>query len=454
MTALWTSGEAAAATGGRATRPFEASGVSIDSRTVQPGDLFVALKGPNQDGHAYIGDAFAKGAAAALVDHETKGGPLLVVADTMAALERLGAARRSAVAAKVIGVTGSVGKTGTKEALRAALGAHASAASYNNQWGVPLSLARMPREARYAVFELGMNHPGELGPLARQVRPHVAVVTTVEATHLGYFESLEAIADAKAEIFEGVEPGGAAVLNRDNRFFDRLADAARARGVARIVPFGEHAAAAVRLLGCELGPESSEVAASLHGRELRYRVALPGKHWVLNSLAVLAAVEAAGGDPEAAARALAQLSGLPGRGRRHVLPIEGGTFTLIDESYNASPASMRAAIAVLGQAEGGRRIAVLGDMLELGAESGRLHESLAEPLRQASVNHVFTVGADMRRLHDALPPAMRAGHAASSKEMVPVVEAALRPGDVVMVKGSLGSRMGEIVKALLALGGP
>jgi UDP-N-acetylmuramoyl-tripeptide--D-alanyl-D-alanine ligase len=456
MSALWTSGEAAAATGGRATRPFEATGVSIDSRTVQPGELFVALKGPNQDGHAYLSDAFARGAAAALVDHETNGGPLLVVDDTMAALERLGAARREAVAAKIIGVTGSVGKTGTKEALRAALGAHASAASYNNQWGVPLSLARMPRETRYAVFELGMNHPGELGPLARQVRPHVAIVTTVEATHLGHFASLEEIADAKAEIFEGVEKGGAAVLNRDNRFFDRLASAARARGIGRIVSFGEHEEAAARLLACELQAESSEVTASLEGRELRYRIALPGRHWVLNSLAVLAAVDAVGGDLGAAMRALGALPGIAGRGQRHLLktPSGGGAFTLIDESYNASPASMRAAIAVLGQAQGPRKIAVLGDMLELGADSGTLHEALAEPLAAAGVNHVFTVGADMRRLHDALPPGLRAAHAASSKEMVPVLEAALRAGDVVMVKGSLGSRMGEIVKALLARGGP
>jgi UDP-N-acetylmuramoyl-tripeptide--D-alanyl-D-alanine ligase len=451
MSALWTSGEAAAATGGRATRPFEATGVSIDSRTLRPDDLFVALKGPNQDGHAYLSDAFARGAAAALVDHEASGGPLLVVADTMAALERLGAARRAAVAAKVIGVTGSVGKTGTKEALRAALAAHASAASYNNQWGVPLSLARMPREARYAVFELGMNHPGELGPLARQVRPHVAIVTTVEATHLGHFDSLEAIADAKAEIFEGIEPGGAAVLNRDNRFFDRLAAAARARG-ARLVAFGEHRDADARLLACELGPEASDVTASLHGKELRYRIALPGRHWVVNSLAVLAAVEAVGADLGAAMRALGTLPGIAGRGQRHVIDLPGGTFTLVDESYNASPASMRAAIAVLGQSRGARKIAVLGDMLELGAEAPSLHESLARPLEEAGINHVFTVGADMRRLHDALPPAMRAAHAPTSKEMVPVVESALRPGDVVMVKGSLGSRMGEIVKALLAHG--
>ncbi|HEV2303521.1 MAG TPA: UDP-N-acetylmuramoyl-tripeptide--D-alanyl-D-alanine ligase, partial [Stellaceae bacterium] len=354
MNALWDAAEAAAATGGRNTAPWTAGGVSIDSRSLAAGELFVALRGPNHDGHDFAAVAFARGAAAALVDRPVAGlperAPLLRVADTLAALARLGAAGRRRSAARVVAVTGSVGKTGTKEALRLALSAYgetsAAAGSLNNHWGVPLSLARLSKSARWAVFELGMNHPGEIRALTRLVRPHVALVTTIEPAHLGFFPSLEAIADAKGEIFEGLEPGGVAVLNRDNPYYERLAATARAAGAGEVIDFGADRRAAVRLLDCTSGPDGSTVAAALGSLTLSYRLPVPGRHWVMNSLAVLAALAALGLDPRPGAQALAALAALPGRGRRCRLPWRGGTLTLIDESYNASPAAVRAALAV------------------------------------------------------------------------------------------------------------
>ncbi len=461
MSPLWTAAEAEAATGGRATRDWIATGVSIDSRSVGPGDLFVALAGPNFDGHDFVADALAKGAAAALVARLPPGvaetAPLLVVADTMTALEGLGRASRRRSAAQIIGVTGSVGKTGTKEALKRALerqgACFASAGSLNNQWGVPLSLSRMPRETAWGVFELGMNHPGEIDALSRMVRPDVAVITTVEPAHLGHFPSVEAIADAKAEIFAGMEQRGAAVLNRDNPHFVRLAAAARARGITRILAFGSHPEATVRLIDCHLYATASAVTASVLGEIVDYCIAIPGQHWVMNSLAVLGAVKAARGDVGAAAAAMSSLQPLDGRGRRHKIAAGAGTAELIDESYNASPASMRAALAVLGTmlpGKGGRRIAVLGDMLELGEDAPRLHAELAQPLIDSGVALTFTVGAHMRALYDALPKRMRGGHAASSAEMAEIVARRLRPGDIVTVKGSHGSRMAEVVKRLLS----
>jgi UDP-N-acetylmuramoyl-tripeptide--D-alanyl-D-alanine ligase len=461
MEALWTAAEAARATGGNLQGDWQAGGVSIDSRTLAPGDLFIALVGPKFDGHNYVADALAKGAGAAMVARIPEGvaadAPLLVVRDTMAALEDLGRAARARSQAAIVGVTGSVGKTGTKEALRRAFErqgtAFASAGSLNNQWGVPLSLARMPRDTGYGVFEMGMNHPGEIDALSRIVRPHVAVITTVEPAHLGFFASVEAIADAKAEIFVGMEPRGAAVLNRDNAHFARLADAARARGITRILSFGNHPDAMVKLIDSHLYATASAVTASVMGEIVDYCIAIPGRHWVMNSLAVLAAVRAVGGDVGAAAGAMSSLTPLDGRGRRHRIIVSGGSLELIDESYNASPASMRAAFAVLGASDprrDGRRIAVLGDMLELGDDSARLHAELAQPLIDAGVNLVFTAGRDMRALYDALPKRMRGGHAASSAEMAEIVVRRLRAGDVVSVKGSFGSRMAEIVKRVLA----
>ncbi len=460
MTALWTSTDADTATGGQSTRVWQASGISIDSRTLERGDLFVALAGPRVDGHDFLGDAFARGASAAVVHRRPPGSdnelPLLIVHDTMAALDDLGAAARKRSGARVVAITGSVGKTGTKEALRQALSrlgpTHASAGSLNNQWGVPLSLARLPKDARYAVFELGMNHPGEIAALSRLVQPEVALITTVEPAHLGFFPSVAAIADAKAEIFQGMDVTGAAVLNRDNEWFDRLDVAARAAGLSRILSFGAHAEATIRLIDCHLHATASAVTVSLDGDIIDYCIASPGRHWVMNSLGVLGAVRALGGDVVAATAAFAQMKPLAGRGRRHRIAVAKGEADLIDESYNASPASMRAAIAVLGGSEpgpGGRRIAILGDMLEMGEQAPALHAALAEPLTAAKIDLVFTVGSEMAALDRALPKAMRGGHDATSAAMADRVAPLLRAGDVVTVKGSHGIRMDQIVARLV-----
>jgi UDP-N-acetylmuramoyl-tripeptide--D-alanyl-D-alanine ligase len=460
MTALWTSREAAAATGGRATRAFRATGVSIDSRTVAKGDLFVALAGPNFDGHEFAADALKRGAAAAMVARVPDGvrpdAPLLVVDGTMAGLEALGSASRARMRGRIVAVTGSAGKTGVKEAIRHCLARRgetaASEGSLNNQWGVPLSLARMQAGAVFGVFEAGMNHAGEIARLTRLIRPHVAVITNIEPAHVAYFDSLDAIADAKAEIFEGVEAGGAAVLNRDSPQYARLAArAAREPSIERIISFGRDASADVRLVDATAAPEASEVTASLFGREITYRVGLPGPHWQLNSLTVLAAIAALDEDAEAAAAALADLAALPGRGARRRIRVAGGTATLIDDSYNAKPASMCAAIATLAAArpgKGGRRIAVLGDMRELGAESGALHVGLARPLTEHRIDLVFAAGEEMAKLFAALPCALRGAHAETADALAPLVADALRPGDVVMVKGSHASGMHTVVAYL------
>ncbi len=459
---LWTAAEAADATGGRPTRDWRAGGVSIDSRTVRRGDLFVALAGPNFDGHDFIGAALAAGAAAAIAARRPAGiaadAPLLLVGDTMAALESLGSAARRRATATFLAVTGSVGKTGTKEMLRLALATrgptHASAGNLNNQWGVPLSLASMPRDAAFGVFELGMNHAGEIGPLSRQVRPRLAIITTVEPAHLEFFASVEAIADAMAEIFEGLDGDGIAVFNRDNPHYARLAEQARRTGVGSIVGFGRHPEAAARLVDSALTANGSTATADILGERTEYRLAAPGAHWLTNSLAALAAAKLAGAELAAAAAAIGSLTPLKGRGQRRTIRLPGGTFDLIDESYNASPAAMRAAFAVLGTATpglGGRRIAVLGDMRELGPAADALHAALAADLESAGVDLVFSAGPHMAALDTALPARRRALHAADASGLIAPVAAAARPGDVVLVKGSLGSRMAPIVDALLAL---
>ncbi|HUE19631.1 MAG TPA: UDP-N-acetylmuramoylalanyl-D-glutamyl-2,6-diaminopimelate--D-alanyl-D-alanine ligase [Stellaceae bacterium] len=465
MTPLWTSSEAAAATGGKSNRDWSAHGVSIDSRSLNRGDLFVALKGPKFDGHDYLAEAFKKGAAAALVHRVVPGLPadaaLLTVADTQAGIEALGRAARARMSGTVIGVTGSVGKTGTKEALRHALDRQgatiASQGSLNNQWGVPLSLSRMPRDTRYGVFEMGMNHAGEIDGLTRQVKPDIAIVTTIEPAHLGFFASVDAIADAKAEIFNGMSRHGTAILNRDNPHYERLAAAAAASSVTHIIGFGEHAEAQVRLIAAHLHGSASAVTVSAMGEIVDYCIALPGRHWVMNSLAVLAAAKAAGADIGAAAASLATLAPLAGRGERHTIALSGGDAVLIDESYNASPASMRAAFAVLGAIEPkdqGRRIAVLGDMLELGADSASLHAGLAQPLLDAKADLVFTVGKDMAALDAALPAKRRGGHADNAETMAEPLLKRLKPGDVVTIKGSYGSRMRVVVAALTSAKAP
>jgi UDP-N-acetylmuramoyl-tripeptide--D-alanyl-D-alanine ligase len=461
VSALWTAAEAASATAGTTDNTdWVATGVSIDTRSLEPGDLFVALRGPSHDGHDFVAAALDRGAAAAMVDRDIADipatAPLLRVGDTLDGLAALGRFARARSATHIVAVTGSVGKTGTKEALRLALGAcgtiFASSGSLNNHWGVPLSLARMPPDVTYGVFELGMNHPGEIAALTRVARPHIAVITTIAPAHLGFFQSVEEIADAKAEIFLGLEPGGAAILNRDNPHYARLAPAAIATG-ATIVGFGADPQADVRLVDCVLEPLGSTVAAVVAGKSLRFRLNVPGRHWVMNALAVLGAVIAAGCDPQPAAEALSALDALPGRGRRHRLSWRGGTLALIDESYNASPAAMGAALAVLGASApepGGRRVAVLGDMLELGASAERLHRELAEPLSAAEIDRAFLVGTEMAALHGVLPASSRGGWWASADAAMPALLGFLKAGDVVTVKGSYGVRLGRIVEGLLA----
>ena len=459
---LWTTEALAEAMAAEreAALPAVVTGISIDTRTIKPGEAFFAIAGERRDGHEFVPAALAAGAGLAIVAKNRraslpKTAPLLLVDDVLDALRALGRAARARSGASVIGVTGSVGKTGTKEALRLALGAcgetHASIASYNNHWGVPLSLARMPAAARYAVFEIGMNHAGEIEPLARLVRPHVAIVTTVEPVHLEFFDSVEAIADAKAEIFVGVEFGGAAVLNRDNPQFARLRQSAARAGIERIVCFGEHFEADARLIKASILANCSTVQARVLGADVTYKLGAPGKHIVLNSLAALAAVALVGGDLALAALALAEFKPASGRGARVRLDIPGGTALLIDESYNANPASMRAGLALLGQAEvgpRGRRIAVLGDMLELGPHAPALHRELAEAVCANDVDLVFCCGPLMRALWDVLAAERRAGYAENSQALERQLLAAIGPGDAVMVKGSLGSRMGPLVRAL------
>jgi UDP-N-acetylmuramoyl-tripeptide--D-alanyl-D-alanine ligase len=460
MTALWTISDMAAAmradTSG--ALPESTNGISIDSRSIGRGDAFFALTDA-RDGHDFVDAALKAGAGVAVVarakrDRFSADAPLLLVDDVLEALRDLARAARKRTQAKIIAVTGSVGKTGTKEALRLALSAdgetHASAASYNNHWGVPLSLSRCPADVQYAVFEIGMNHAGEITPLTQLVRPHVAIVTTVEAVHLEYFGSIEKIADAKAEIFTGIEPGGAAVINRDNSQYQRLATAARAAGV-RVVSFGEHADADTRLVRHALQSESSCVHASILGEEVTYKLGAPGKHLVMNSLAVLTAASLVGADLALAALALQQLRAPTGRGARMTLKVSGGEALLIDESYNANPASMAAAIALLGQAaigSQGRRIAVLGDMLELGDQGTVLHTAVAKAVEAAKVDLVYCSGPMMHSLWQALPSSRRGGYAETAAQLEPVVLDSIRAGDAVMVKGSFGSKMGPIVKAL------
>ncbi len=439
--------------------PAPITGISIDTRTLQPGDIFFAISGDNSDGHAYVGRALENGASLAVVTREKanvfeSGTPLLVVDDVLAAMVATGLAARARSSARIAAVTGSVGKTTTKEALRLALSAdgrtHASAASYNNHWGVPLSLARLPRKARFGVFEIGMNHPGEITPLVRMVRPHVAVVTTVEPVHIAQFSDIEEIADAKAEIFDGLEPGGSAVLNIDNPQFARLAAAAAARG-ADVVTFGADAAADCRLIEMSLKPHCTTMVADVLGTRVTLKVGMPGRHIVQNVLAVLATAKLLGADLALAGLALAGLRPPPGRGVPVPLALAGGTAMLLDESYNANPASMRAALDVLSRTPvgpRGRRIAVLGDMLELGADGPRHHADLAEPIAACGIDLVFCCGPLMHELWRALPADRRGGYAPASDTLVPILGAALRAGDTLMVKGSNGSRMGPLVKAL------
>jgi UDP-N-acetylmuramoyl-tripeptide--D-alanyl-D-alanine ligase len=462
MSPLWTVEAMAAAMDAqrRGALPTAVGGISIDTRTIEPGEAFFAITGESRDGHEFVAAALEAGAGLAVVSEQRQSempgdGRLLIVPDVLDGLRKLAAAARARSSARIAAITGSVGKTGTKEALRLVFErqaeTHASAASYNNHWGVPLSLARMPQTAEFGVFELGMNHAGEIAPLTRLVRPHVAIVTTVEPVHLEFFSSVEAIADAKAEIFFGVEPGGAAVVNRDNAHFVRLREAARAAGVGRIVSFGEHVDADARLGQVALRADCSAITANILGAEVTYKVGAPGRHVVLNSLVVLAAASLLDADLAVAALTLAELQPPAGRGARQTLAVPGGSALLIDESYNANPASMRAALALLGQmpmGSRGRRIAVLGDMLELGPRGRELHSALVEAVLAHDIDLVFCCGPLMRALWDALPSARRGGYAETSAALEAAVLGEVQAGDAVMVKGSLGSKMATIVAAL------
>ena len=438
------------------------TGASIDTRTLEPGDAFFAIQGETRDGHDFIAAALEKGAALAVVDEAHAGSfltdaPLAIVPDVLRGMEQAGMTRRAELTARVVAVTGSVGKTGTKEALRLVLSrqgkTHAPVASYNNHWGVPLTLTRTPRDVRYGVYEIGMNAPGEILPLAKMVQPDVAVITTIQPVHLAAFESLEGIAREKAAIFGGLKQGGTAIINADIPQTGLLRELALAAGAGRVISFGESETADVRLLGCSLKPDVSTAEANVMGRPVTYKLGSPGKHIVLNSLAVLAAADALGADLALAALALGDLTPPSGRGARQVLHAPAGPFTLIDESYNGNPASMRAAIENLGRmpvAGRGRRIAVLGDMLELGETAPELHKGLADAVTGNGIDLVFACGPLMRSLYDALPSHRRGAYAAQASSLEPYVLDAVRAGDVVTVKGSLGTRMGPIVKAMTA----
>ncbi len=456
MTPLWTSAEIAAATGGTANADFVVSGVTFDSREVGPGDLFVALRGATTDGHRFLDQSRAQGAAGALVGADWDG-PQVRVADTMAALEALAQASRARMAGRVIGVTGSVGKTGTKEALFAALDrsapgeVHRSVKSYNNHTGVPLSLARMPRAMRFGVFEMGMNHAGELSALTRIVRPHCALITAIAPAHIEFFKDESGIADAKAEIFEGLEPGGTAIVPFDSVHYPRLRAAAE-RHAGRVVSFGSGAGADVRALeSMRTRSGGTYLSARVGAHEVNLTLAQPGGHWVSNALCVLAAVDAVGGDLGLAALALGELGGLAGRGERTRIDLGAGDpVLLIDESYNANPASMRATLAVLGEEAAARRIVVLGDMRELGADSPGYHAALAEPMVAAGVDFALLVGPEMAALASALEGRVDFVHVADAASARERAVALVRPGDAVLVKGSNGIGLAAVVTALKA----
>ncbi len=460
--ALWDAPSLELATGGKASADFQVSGVEIDSRDVVEGDLFFALKGESMDGHRFVEAAFAKGAAAVVVDRPVDG-PHLLVQDTTVALEALARAARARVDAAIIGVTGSVGKTGVKEAIFASLDrasrgkAHRSVKSYNNHVGVPLSLARMHGRSRFGIFEMGMNHKGEIAALTRQVRPHVAVITTIAPAHIEMLGSEEAIADAKAEIFEGLEPGGTAIIPADSPHFERLRDAAL-RLDAAVVAFGKAAHADVRLLDAVSAPGGgSLVTADLGDRRICYTVAAPGEHWVANSLAVMAAVRAASGDLGAAGLALAEMEGLKGRGARTEIRLGDGTALVIDESYNANPASMRATLSQLGQTPAKRHLAVLGAMRELGEHGPAFHAALIEPLMAAGVDQVILVGEEMEPLAaelgkspiSALGKPIRFAHCETAAQALETLrQLGVESGDAILVKGSNSVGLGAVVTAL------
>lgn len=448
-TPLWTADEAAAASGSDCLRgsDWQAHGISIDTRSIMPGDLFVALKDV-RDGHEFVGDAMARGAAASLVSHADAGpGPALLAADTLEALRRLGVAARQRCEAVRIAVTGSVGKTSVKEALAAVMRqmgrAHWSVKSYNNHWGVPLTLARMPRDTERAVFELGMNHAGEIRDLSALVEPHVGLITRIGPAHLAQLGSIEAIADAKSELFEGLIEDGVAIYPGDDPLGPRIASHAKQSRAAFLLDFAIDNPAAIRVVEFETGIAGSTGLVDVMGVRTRFSLKASGAHWAWNVGAIFAACAASGLDARNVADALAGVDAERGRGQAVQVDLPGGGgFTLLDDAYNANPVSMRAAISALASArpgEGGRRIAVLGDMLELGPQAEDLHAELAGVLDEAGIDAVYACGPLMRSLYDALPAHRQAGYAQDAGEGLDEIRDAVRPGDVVLVKGSNAS---------------
>jgi len=448
MKILWNSNTVDEIMQSVSSKPWTCSGVSIDSRTLEKGDLFVPLMGENGDGHIFLQDAADAGASAALVSKEVETQlPTIRVVDTLKAMEKLGVAARERSDAFRIAVTGSVGKTSTKDALKTVFKdqgiTHGSVSSYNNQWGVPLTLARMPQDTQFAIFEVGMSHAGEIRPLTHMIKPHMALITSVVEAHAEFFESIEDIARAKAEIFEGMAPGGTVILNQDNPYFDLLSILAHEHAL-QVHGFGQSEKAYIRLLLWESTSHTSKVVAEIGGEKFSYVLPLPGMHWIFNSLAVLGAVQLAGANVEQAIASLAHVEIPQGRGKQHA-----GIFTIIDESYNANPTSMRAALAVLGKSGKGRKIAVLGDMREMGDRARAHHENLLEPLIEHGIDMVFCCGPLMTHLYERLPNAMQGGYAQTSLELIPLVLNTVEAGDVVSVKASLGTRIKPVVDALL-----
>jgi len=462
---LWDSISVTNATGGKAQGTWKAARVEIDTRKLQPGDLYVAIKGERFDGHSFVKDALAKGAAAAVVSHipENVGAdaPLLIVADTMKALEDLGKAGRARAKAKVVGVTGSVGKTSAKEMIRLGLSAHgkvhATSGNYNNHIGTPLNLANLPPDADFAVMEMGMNHTGEISHLTRMVQPHVALITNVEAVHLEFFDSILDIADAKAEIFDGLAGDGVAILNADSPYLQRLMAQAAFRRVPAVMTFGEHIESDVRLLSYRATQAGSQMEATVFGKELRYAFPAIGKHWGFTSLMALTVAQALKLDIEKTAKALSSFNEVEGRGRMLPVVVGGIPIQLINDSYNASPASMRAAFAKTEECweamgASGRRIAVLGDMLELGKTGPELHAELAADLLRFGFDKLYCAGPLMKNLYDAVPESLRGYHTQTAKELLPHLSIALKTGDILLVKGSHGSKMVELADALVSAG--
>lgn len=466
MSVLWTAKEAVKATGGAAKGDWAASGLSIDTRSLQKGDLFIALKGDHADGHAYAKQAIDKGAAAAMVAHPVEGVPvekLLIVQDTLEGLRALGISARDRSSAQRIAVTGSVGKTTTKEMLKLAFDAqgqtHASGKSFNNHWGVPFSLASMNAGNDTGIFEIGMNHHGEITPLVDMVRPHMAIVTAIAPVHMEYFKDLQDIATAKAEIFTGLREGGIAILNKDDGQFDYLSQKAKENG-AQIYTFGQDKAADAQMTDCLEAANGTRVTAMIQGEKVVFTLFDGGAHLAMNGLATLLAVKLSGGNIQKAAKALEKFRPVAGRGKREKINIgdKNNPVTLIDESYNASPAAMNAAFRVLAMIDpgrGGRRIAILGDMAELGDAAPRLHKELAMPLEAAGVQLVYTCGPLMKNLHDSLSNDCKKVHRDTPPELAEIVPDVLIPGDVVLVKGSRGGgekpKMQVIVEALRAM---